>query len=76
MNRPTPSLSAYKNTPMVSTLIAVYHAASTARPQPGTSTTCALRRTYGMRKYLGSNSGVGRRVGRTNIGSIRVWRMV
>lgn len=50
MNLPTPSLSLYRNTHMVAALIAAYHRPSSATPHPGTSLTCALSRTYGMRK--------------------------
>ncbi len=50
MNRPTPARGLYKNTPIVTPLIAAYHSPSTASPLNGTSFTCALKRMYGIKK--------------------------
>lgn len=76
MNLPTPSLGRYRNTPIVTALITTYHTPSNTSPQLAASTTCALIKIYGIRKYRGSSNGVGRSVGRTNTGSNKLCRMV
>jgi hypothetical protein len=50
MNRPTPSLSLYKNIHIVTALIEQYHTISRTSPQVDTSTICALNNIYGIKK--------------------------
>ena len=69
MNLIPPSLSWYKKTHIVTALIRAYQPPSNATPHQETSDTCALSKRYGIRKYRGSNRGVGRSTGRTHTGS-------
>ena len=76
MNLISPSLSQYRKTHIVTALIKAYHTPSSTTPHPGTSATCALSKRYGMRKYRGSNKGVGRSTGRTHTGNSKACKRV
>ena len=76
MNLIAPSLSWYRKTHIVTALMMAYHTPSSATPHHGTSTTCALSRRYGTRKYRGSNKGVGRSTGNTHTGNSKTCNRV
>jgi hypothetical protein len=62
-------LGQYRNIPIVIALIRVYQTPSRTNPHVGTSDTCARSNIYGIKKYRGSSSGVGSKVGVTIMGS-------